>query len=90
MSGSRAARLADPVSCQVSVRPVSLTWCRVLRRSRRVRAAAAPGARRVTAQTAVTRLRRLQMEVHRAIRLDLPDQSMPWFTDVYAKVLPGE
>ena len=30
------------------------------------------------------------MEVNRAIRLNMPDQSVPWFTDVYAKGLPGE
>ena len=80
MSGQRAARLADPVPCPQEVQESPGGGGR----------SAAPGARRVTAQTAVTRLRRLQMEVHRAIRLDLPDQSVPWFTDVYAKGLPGE
>ncbi|XP_043193925.1 uncharacterized protein LOC122366132 isoform X2 [Amphibalanus amphitrite] len=48
----------------------------------------APAVRAAGAQSAATRLRRLQMEVNRAVRLNLPDQSVPWFTDVYAKGLP--
>ena len=54
-----------------------------------VRAGPAGSVRRGVVQTAATRLRRLQMEVNRAVRLNMPDQSVPWFTDVYAKGLPG-